>query len=166
MSVLQPVRDEHRHLRPRIEQLRYAADALAGKDASGIELHVEEAHRFLNRHLLPHAAAEDASLYPAVARALGNPKATATMQVDHEEIAELSHELGTLLDRLKVEGMDAELRNDLRRVLYGVYTLVLVHFTKEERVYLPLLESTLTPDEAADVLAGMAAAEHAAAAHH
>ncbi len=36
----------------------------------------------------------------------------------------------------------------LRRVLYGLYTLVKLHFAKEEEIYLPLLDAHLTPDEA------------------
>ena len=33
-------------------------------------------------------------------------------------------------------------------MLYGLYTLVKVHFAKEEEIYLPLLDARLTPDEA------------------
>jgi len=37
----------------------------------------------------------------------------------------------------------------LRRVLYGLYAVVTVHFAKEEEVYLPILDARLTREEAA-----------------
>ena len=37
---------------------------------------------------------------------------------------------------------------ELRRVLYGLYALVKVHFAKEEEIYLPLLDARLTPEDA------------------
>jgi len=52
-------------------------------------------------------------------------------------------------------------------VLYGLYTLVKVHFAKEEEVYLPLLDANLTPDEAIEMFEAMekAAGEAKATAH-
>ncbi len=42
-----------------------------------------------------------------------------------------------------------------RRVLYGLYTLVKLHFAKEEEVYLPLLDARLKPAEAQAMFANM-----------
>ncbi len=42
---------------------------------------------------------------------------------------------------------EAEVRV-LRRVLYGLYALVAIHFAKEEDIYLPLLDTRLTAQEA------------------
>ena len=44
---------------------------------------------------------------------------------------------------------------DLRRVLYGLYTLVKVHFAKEEEVDLPLLEEHLPANEAETMFSAM-----------
>lgn len=41
----------------------------------------------------------------------------------------------------------------LRRVLYGVYALTLVHFTKEEEVYLPILDERMTAEETREMYA-------------
>jgi iron-sulfur cluster repair protein YtfE (RIC family) len=43
----------------------------------------------------------------------------------------------------------------LRRVLYGLYALVKVHFAKEEELYLPLLDARLSPAEAEHMFADM-----------
>ena len=53
----------------------------------------------------------------------------------------------------------------LRRVLYGLYALVGVHFAKEEEIYLPLLDAQLTADEAQRMFAAMDVAAHAAMHH-
>ncbi|MBI2765883.1 MAG: hypothetical protein HYX53_08230 [Chloroflexi bacterium] len=45
-----------------------------------------------------------------------------------------------------------------RRLLYGLYAVIKVHFAKEEEVYLALLDEALPPDEAADMFAAMEAA--------
>ena len=43
----------------------------------------------------------------------------------------------------------------LRRVLYGLYALIKVHFVKEEKIYLPLLDAQLTPGAANEVFEAM-----------
>lgn len=53
----------------------------------------------------------------------------------------------------------------LRRVLYGLYALVKVHFAKEEEVYLPILDARLTPETAHEMFAAMESAAHTARGH-
>jgi hypothetical protein len=48
----------------------------------------------------------------------------------------------------------------LRRILYGLYALVKVHFAKEEEIYLPLLETHLTGDEGRQLFESMERAAH------
>jgi hemerythrin-like domain-containing protein len=149
----QPLRDEHRELLPELELLRTAADAAD----QGRTPALDRAYNFLAKHLLPHAAAEEAALYPAVARAMGSRDATRTMEVDHTEVKRLTDELGQLRAKLTGE-TDPKQIQELRRLLYGLYTLVRVHFTKEEEVYLPLLDRSLSDDEAKAMFESMEAA--------
>ena len=79
---------------------------------------------------------------------MGAQEATATMSRDHMEIGRLAEELGALRSSLEGESLDASQEQALRRVLYGLSALVAVHFAKEEGVYLPLLDTRLTPIEA------------------
>jgi len=154
--ITQPLRDEHQELIPQLERLKAAAD-LIGQGA-GAASALDDAYRFLAEHLLPHAEAEEIALYPAVARVMGSQDATRTMQVDHVEVGRLTAELRLLREQLAGREPQAEEAQELRRILYGLYTLVRVHFRKEEEVYLPLLDSHLTADEAREMFDAMEAA--------
>lgn len=157
-AVMQPLRDEHQELRPHIEQLRQAADRVGAAPVDEVRRAVDEAHAFLLHHLIPHAQAEDQALYPVVARLMGAPEATATMRRDHVEVGRLCQELGNLRSRLAYSDIDDDLARELRRVLYGLHALVNVHFAKEEEIYLPLLDTRLTPEEARTLFFDMEAA--------
>lgn len=146
--LTQPLQDEHLRFLRYIEALRTTADAVGEAPIERLRVAIEEAYAFLAYDLIPHAYAEDRVLYPFVARALGSPAATATMTRDHTEVGRLIQELATLREYL-IEGTPTRAHErDLRRVLYGLYALVKAHFAKEEEVYLPLLETRLTPDQA------------------
>lgn len=154
--VTQPLRDEHRELLPLLERVRAAADGV-GSGSASMEA-VDSAYEFLSAHLVPHAVAEEAALYPVVARIMGSPDATKTMEVDHAEVRRLTGELGEIRSHISESVPSSDQVRDLRRVLYGLYTLVGVHFAKEEKVYLPLLDSRLSAEEARTMFEEMEAA--------
>jgi len=156
-SVTQPLRDEHKELMPHVETLREAADAVGAASGDEVRRRVDAAYDFLAHHLIPHATAEDKALYPVVNRVLGAPGATATMSRDHVEVGRLTEELRQLRERT-AGAIDDATAAGLRRVLYGLYALVHVHFAKEEEVYLPLLDAKLPPDEARAMFEAMEAA--------
>jgi len=70
------------------------------------------------------------------------------MRVDHVKVGRLTEELSSLRARIMGQTLGPAEAKALRRVLYGLYTLMKVHFAKEKKVYLPLLDARLTPDEA------------------
>jgi iron-sulfur cluster repair protein YtfE (RIC family) len=164
-TLTQPLRDEHKELLPHIERLREVGDLVGEVPLETLKRGVDEAYDFLAHHLIPHAQAEDHALYPVVARVMGAPEATATMRRDHLEVSRLTDELGAL--RLSMSGatLDPAQARSLRRVLYGLYALVRVHFAKEEEVYLPLLDARLLLSEARELFEAMEAAAHNAKAH-
>ncbi len=149
-----PIRDEHRELLPHIEHLRETADAIGRVAPYLLREKVEQDREFLVDHLVPHARAEDEVLYPEVATLMGAAKATATMTRDHVEVARLISDLETLRAG-GVDDLDPQRENELRRVLYGLYTLVKTHFDKEEEIYLALVDERLTIAEFARVYARM-----------
>lgn len=159
-TVTQPLRDEHAHLLSHVKALRAVADLVGEVPMEALRQEVDDAYRFLTEHLLPHAEAEERVLYPAVAEAMGAPEATRTMSRDHAEIGRLIQELGEIRAGLAEAELDPVRARALRRVLYGLYTLVMVHFAKEEEVYLPLLDRRLTPEQASELLAAAAEAAH------
>jgi iron-sulfur cluster repair protein YtfE (RIC family) len=152
--LTQPLREEHAELLPHIEQICTVADMVGDAPVEAVRTGINEVHEFLAHHLIPHAQAEEAALYPVVAKAMGAPQATATMSRDHVEVGRLANEL-TLLQSQTRGTISKRQEKSLRSVLYGLYALVKVHFAKEEEVYLPLLDAKLTPEQARQMFEAM-----------
>lgn len=163
-TLTQPLRDEHKELIPHIERILEVADSIPEAPLEQIRDGVQEVYEFLAYHLVPHAQAEDAALYPVVQKVMGSPDATKTMVRDHVEVGRYVEELAELQRDLSPRNFKS-----LQRALYGVYALVKVHFAKEEEVYLPLLEERLSEEEAREMFEAMenaaGHAKHAAHAH-
>ncbi len=164
-SITQPLRDEHKELYPQVEMLRIAGDAVNESLTTSAHAKIEEVYHFLTHQLLPHAQAEEKALYPVVQKVMGAPLATATMSRDHVEVERLTDELGTLRvhsSQLTITSIQAQV---MRRVLYGLYTLVKVHFAKEEEIYLPLLDEKLSAADAHEMFEKMESAAREAKSH-
>jgi iron-sulfur cluster repair protein YtfE (RIC family) len=124
---------EHATLRPDLARIRMVADSLdAARPAESLAM-VHEIHHFLVDDLAPHEAAEDATLYPALARVLGGKDPTATMSRAHVEIAHLIRRIGRVLDDLDPAGPDDDDITELRRLLYGLHAVLQLHFAKRTR---------------------------------
>ncbi|HSK87736.1 MAG TPA: hemerythrin domain-containing protein, partial [Anaerolineales bacterium] len=145
-TLTQPLRDEHKELIPHIERILEVANSLPEASLEQIREGVKDVYEFLAFHLIPHAQAEEAALYPVVQKVIGSPDATRTMSRDHVEVGRYVEELAELQQDLSPRNFKA-----LGRVLYGVYALVKVHFAKEEEVYLPILDERLLLDEAREM---------------
>ena len=163
-GITQPLRDEHKELYPEIETLRSAADEIGETLSPLARADLAAAYDFLAHHLLPHAQAEEAALYPVVQQVMGTPYGPATMSRDHKEVDRLTAELAALRLNVTGDSLTALQVRDLRRVLYGLYAIVRLHFAKEEEVYLPLLEIHLSPEQARDMFSAMENAAHDAKA--
>jgi hemerythrin HHE cation binding domain-containing protein len=131
---------EHATLRPALARIRAAADAL--DPARPVESCAEAraVHRFLVEEIAPHEEAEDASLYPALARVLGGSDPTATMSRAHVEIAHLIRRVGRVLDDLDPDGPQPDDIVELRRLLYGLHAVLELHFAQEDESYLSLAD--------------------------
>ncbi len=117
------------------------------------------AGRFLREELLPHAAAEERWLYPAVERvqrAVGG--STGPMLREHTRIRELAAEI----DRLGAGPLDAAGRAAAQHALYGLETLLDTHLGTEEAEYLPHLQR-LGPAERTALLRALTGAHPGAA---
>ncbi|MFD8554290.1 heavy metal translocating P-type ATPase, partial [Streptomyces fradiae] len=130
---------EHDDLRDVLDSVRAAADRLSGAPGPDALAAVEETHRLLTERLLPHEYAEEHELYPALAPTLGGPEATATMSRAHTEIERLSRRVATHLELARASGGLAPGQlDDLRSCLYGLNTVLRLHFTQEEENYFTL----------------------------
>lgn len=130
---------EHEDLQDVLQAVRDAADRLSGVPGPTALASVEEAHRLLTERLLPHEYAEEHQLYPALAPALGGPESTVTMSRAHTEIGRLSRRIATHLQLARTNGgLAPEQLDDLRSCLYGLNTVLRLHFTQEEESYFSL----------------------------
>src|SRR4030042_1671323 len=164
-SITQPLRDEHKPLYPQVENLRLAGDVVNESLTSLAHDKIEQAYNFLTRQLIPHAQAEEKAIYPMIQKAMGAPQATATMTRDHVEVERLTQELGTLRVHKSQLSITFEQVSALQRVLYGLYALVKLHFAKEEEIFLPLLDTKLSAEEAQEMFEAMDAAANEAKSH-
>lgn len=128
--------EEHGGLFPHLEHLGGLAAGSATLPEGELRARLAEILEFLRDGLLPHAAEEERSVYPAVEKILrATGGATRTMSIDHRFIGEMVESLGSL-----TSGPIAEAdRERARRLLYGLQTLLKVHFSKENEAYVPLL---------------------------
>lgn len=163
MSATDPLRHEHAQLLPRIEDLRSTAEAADVLEPAALVAELDTALEFLDGHLVPHARAEEAALYPVVERVLGATGATATMSRDHVEVLHLVGELAARRDALAAGDAGPDAVRAIQRLLYGLYAVLRLHFAKEEEVYLPLLDAALTSAEAGAMFTQMDMAAHAGA---
>ena len=139
---------EHDELRDTLGLLRDSADRLAAApDAAALES-LSTAHSFLTDRILPHERAEESQLYPALARPLGSDEATATMSRTHAEILRLADRIGTHVGLAQSAGaIQTDQIDDLLACLYGLYTLLRLHFVQEEENYFTLAEDEPTAAE-------------------
>jgi soluble P-type ATPase len=134
---------EHRVLRPDISRIRTVADALGTVPPGEALAMVREVERFLVEDVGPHEAAEDATLYPVLARVLGGNDPTATMSRAHVEIAHQIRRLGRVLDEIDPTGLEEDDVLELRRLLYGLHAILELHFAQEEEGYLSLADEPI-----------------------
>jgi iron-sulfur cluster repair protein YtfE (RIC family) len=124
-------REEHRHLLAHVDHIRTAAAEVADLSPAERGDVVGRILEFLRTTLVPHAEWEEQILYAAVGKLLGSAVATATMARDHYAIRRM-------IDAL-AEADTADVTR-LQELLYGLHALIVIHFEKEEEVYLPLLD--------------------------
>jgi iron-sulfur cluster repair protein YtfE (RIC family) len=158
MAVTDPLRAEHVELRPQLDALDSLAADLS-RPAPDVPARLAEAVAFLQEHLVPHARAEEAALYPAVEQALSAPGATATMAADHREITRRIDQLAASVPENEDQLGDQQ-RESLRAQLYGLSAILHLHFAKEEDVLLPVLDAHLDAQGATDLFTAMGHAAH------
>lgn len=135
--------EEHGGLFPQLDHLGSLASEAAGLDEGELRKRLHEVLVFLRDGLLPHAREEELSVYPAaekLLRAVGG--ATRSMSIDHRFVGQMVDELSSLGEGV----LSSESKESIRRLLYGLQALLQVHFTKENEVYVPLL-NRLSPAE-------------------
>jgi hypothetical protein len=126
------VLEEHTALRRGTARLRSVADELGLVPPATAHAHLLEVQRFLNEDLLPHEHAEERDLYPAVAPYVGGEETVVAARRQHAEVAHLARVLGGMIDDLDPAGPAEEVLPGLRRVLYGLHAVLILHRAEEE----------------------------------
>ncbi len=78
-------------------------------------------------------------LYDAIVNNLGAPTAASLLRPDHVELKALADEFAMVRTHLKTP-LEPKAANDLRRILYGMYAILKLHFAKEEQLDSSFLE--------------------------
>ena len=126
-----PFREEHGHFREHIEHIRLAAREVPELSPEERRIVVDRILEFIRSELIPHAEAEEQTVYREVGKVLAHPWSTGPMIYDHMLIRRRAAELAE---------MDPRDGPALQEQLYALHTLIDAHFEKEEELYLPLLE--------------------------
>ena len=132
------LRAEHRELAPALARIRRLADGIGALPAGAAAAELEATRSFLVNDLMQHEQQEDRTIYPMLARAIGNDDATAALHRTHTEIFHLIGLYDRLVGDLPPEGPALEDHVDLRRVLYGLDAILRLHMAQEEELYVSL----------------------------
>nr|WP_232234029.1 hemerythrin domain-containing protein [Micromonospora chokoriensis] len=137
---------EHQAVRDVLAGLRDTADLVATDPAAPRCLPaVRETHRRLTERVLPHEAAEERKLYPALADPLGSGEATSTMSRAHVEIRRQVDLLGAQLAQTADGRLRPDQVPDLLATLYGLDALLRLHLAQEEEEFFSLDPSDPAP---------------------
>jgi heavy metal translocating P-type ATPase len=134
-------RQEHREFVPEVQRIRSTADRLGQMSTEETRRELEAVRAFVLERLPEHEEEEEEIVYPVVAEAMGGEDPLASMARAHLEISHLGRIYKQLVDDLPEEGPSAEDLMDLRRVLYGLYAILRLHFAQEEEAYAWLASS-------------------------
>jgi heavy metal translocating P-type ATPase len=145
MALGQHYRAAHQRLLPGVKRVRQIADLLDELSAEDARRELVELHQFLAAEVVPLEEAEEADIYPAVAKLIGGEDPTAPMYRAHLEIAHQVSLLGRLIAELPPEGPEAEDIRDLRRILYGLDAILRLHYAQEDEAYFALMDPQLLP---------------------
>ncbi len=132
---------EHRRLRVGLGNLQDTIAESHRLTRSATADRVVRTLAWLRRDVLPHAAWEEAWLYPHLDRSAGTAWATRALRFEHEQIREVAAALESVFQALH-EHWTIELSYSLVVALTRLEALIAAHLAQEERFVQPLLDLT------------------------
>jgi heavy metal translocating P-type ATPase len=126
---------EHHDLSPLLAELPSLAARLDALEPQTAREELRRVEKLLTEKLLPHEREEQETAYPLVARLMKPEDPTGPLIQTHHEIQRLVRLYGRLVERLPPEGPGPDDLRDLRRALYGLHAILVLHFAQEEEVY-------------------------------
>jgi hypothetical protein len=147
---------EHDRLAPKIEMIREAADLVGDATVAEVLDAVDEVLDFLRHHLIPHAIAKGKTLSPALRQVEGGLARALELHRCHVEISALTEVLADLRAGVAQDvALSRAQTLELRRLLYGIHTMICAHLKEEEDAY----GGALAPEFVAESLGEMKAVE-------
>lgn len=136
----QTLRERSSELYHQVESVRALADSVGTAPTADIRGGLDRLDSLVSTQLLTHIS--------SLRQALGDPDGS-PLAMDLDQLGTLADEVSWLRKKLGNKEMTAGNANAVRRVLYGLYALLKLHFAKEDAIYLPLVEAAAeTADEA------------------
>jgi iron-sulfur cluster repair protein YtfE (RIC family) len=128
------LRAEHESVRRHLEHARQIADSVGDVSVDELDRWLDHAIHTIAHQFLPHAHHEEGWLYARLPDSPGAPSVAAFLRRDHAEFAQLVDELKAARANVR-EPLPAEVTRELRRILYGMYAILKLHFAAEEVIY-------------------------------
>jgi len=129
------LRSEHERLELALDRLREIVDALDNAKAADAVALISEADHLVSTKIVAHERADEGTIYPSVAKYLGDRHGLGAMSRAHREIIHLSRLLRRLADGLRVEDTDHYLVRDAQHAIESIESLVRIHNAQEEDIY-------------------------------
>ena len=134
MTEIDSLMSEHESVRRHLEHARQIADSVGDVSVDELNQWLDHAIHTIAHQFLPHAQHEETSLYARFPEAPGAPSLAAVFRRDHVEFAQLVDELKAARANVR-EPLAANVARELRRILYGMYAIMKLHFATEEEIY-------------------------------
>jgi hypothetical protein len=131
---------EHQGLRIGLSNLEGAIDDAYRLSRGELANRIARTTSWAHREFLPHAAWEEAWLYPQLDQASGSPWATRALRFQHEQIRELA----TALEAVSViahEHWTAEIVFRVVAAMARLDAIISAHVAQEELLVLPLMDA-------------------------
>jgi hypothetical protein len=128
------LRAEHDSVSRHLEHARQIADSVGDVSVDELNQWLDHAIHTIAHQFLPHARHEEKSLYARFPDVPGAPSVAAVFRRDHAEFAQLVDELKAARAKVR-QPLATEVARDLRRILYGMYAIMKLHFASEEEIY-------------------------------
>lgn len=134
------IHEEHQRLRTGLAALEQTIADAYRLSRPELSDRVHRALEWIRRDLLPHAAWEDAWLYPQLDREAETPWATRVLRFEHTQINEIAVGLETDAQELR-ERWSMELAFRIVARIASLHCIVAAHVAQEERFVLPVLDA-------------------------
>lgn len=126
---------EHEELEASLDRLREIADTLDAAEGLRAADLITEANAVVANRIVKHERSDEATVYPSLARYLGDGHGLMAMSRAHREILHLARLLDRLATGLKPKNTDRYLVRDAQRVIEAIEALVRLHNAQEEDIY-------------------------------